>query len=172
LSLILIMNCSKGQTIGSLNNFESGAGWRKQVSEHFNKQDTLILPYRNVIVRNDARGASGYLIKDTLIPTPDSTLRKLLVAGYERNNLKKQVINLEEQINLLNDVIKEHTEKDELQQEYFNNQMKNLQDQLAIAREQVKAFETIVRKERRKRRLVTVGGVLTTGAALFLSLKK
>lgn len=110
--------------------------------------------------------------KDTLIPTPDTTLRKLLIAGEERNNLKKQVRNLEEQIKLLNDVIKEQVSKGELQNEFHQNQMNNLKDQLVIAKGIADEFEKEMKRERRKRRLVTAGGILTTGAALFLTLKK
>ena len=111
-------------------------------------------------------------VTDTLIPTPDTTLRKLLIAGEERNNLKRQVRNLEEQIKLLNDVIQEHVGKDELQEAFYKNQMDNLKDQLAKTKEIADAFEREAKRERRKRRLITFCGVLTTGAALYLSLKK
>lgn len=100
---------------------------------------------------------------DTLIPTPDTTLRKLLIAGEERNNFKRQVVNLEEQIKLLNDVIKEHTNKDEIQRSYYENQMTGLREQLQICKEQVLAFEKIVRRERRKRFWTGASGLLTTG---------
>lgn len=112
------------------------------------------------------------MIKDTLIPTPDTTLRKLLTAGEERNNLKRQIKNLEEQIKLLNEVIQEHVDKDEVQEQFYKNQMDNLRQQLALTKEVADTFEREAKRERRKRRLITVGGIVTTGAAIFLSLKK
>jgi hypothetical protein len=54
----------------------------------------------------------------------------------------------------------------------YNRQIANLEKQVEIYKEQVRGFEQIVRRERRKRRLITGAGILTTGAALFLSLKK
>jgi hypothetical protein len=149
LTLIAIANCSNGQTGGNQNN--------RQILG-------VPAPYPPI--------SEWYAKNDTLIPTPDTTLRKLLIAGEERNNLKRQVRNLEEQIKLLNEVIKEHNSKDEVQQQYYTNQLTNLQSQLDIAKEQVKAFEKMIRVERRKRRAVTIGGILTTGAAILLSIKK
>lgn len=171
LSLIAVMNFCEGQTGGNRNNdsvyFVYGPG-KITISEvepanEWGRKRNLTFKVSKWAIMSPP---------DTSIPTPDTTLRKLLIAGEERNNLKRQVRNLEEQIKLLNDVIKEQVAKDVIQSEYFANQMKNLQDQLALCKEQVKAFENIVRRERRKRRLVTFGGILTTGAALFLSLKK
>jgi hypothetical protein len=135
--------------------------------------------YIDTISPYDYRNVPGFINApyyppriDTLIPTPDTTLRKLLIAGEERNNLKKQVRNLEEQVKLLSEVIKEHEGKDEVQEQAYKNQMDNLKQQLEICKEQVKAFEKMVRAERRKRRAITIGGILTTGAAILLSIKK
>lgn len=63
-------------------------------------------------------------------------------------------------------------EKDVETRDNYDRQITNLEQQISIYKEQVKAFEQIVRRERRKRRLITGAGILTTGAALFLSLKK
>jgi len=108
---------------------------------------------------------------DTLIPTADTTLRKLLVAGEERNNLKRQVINLEEQVKLLNEVIKEQGGRDSLMAQYYTGQMTNLQEQLALCKEQVKVFEKMVRVERRKRFWTGAAGMASTIAMIYLSTK-
>lgn len=159
MSLILLMNYSNGQT-GGLQNEETRI------------LKMLCCPDGGGSINNLQYEQIWHWNVDTLIPTPDTTLRKLLIAGEERNNLKKQVRNLEEQVNLLNEVIKEHDGKDVVQTEYFSNQMKNLQDQIALCKEQVVAFEKMVKMERRKRRLITGAGILTTAGAILLSLKK
>jgi seryl-tRNA synthetase len=149
------MSCCEGQTDGS------------QSDVNFSDY-TLIRGGSS----NITSAVEHYTRTDTIIPTPDTTLRKLLIAGEERNNLKKQVRNLEEQVKLLSEVIKEHEGKDEVQEQAYKNQMDNLKQQLEICKEQVKAFEKMVRAERRKRRAITIGGILTTGAAILLSIKK
>lgn len=144
MSLILIMNFCKGQVSGE----------RSSVARMFPEYYGL---------KN---------IQDTLIPTPDTTLRKLLIAAEERNNLKKQVRNLEEQIKLMDAVIKEQVSKGELQNEFHQNQLDNLRDQLAKVKEIADEFEMEVKREKRRKRWTAVGGIVTTTAALLLTLKK
>lgn len=77
----------------------------------------------------------------------------------------RQLSELKSQIELLE-------EKEQELKNNYQRQIDNLNSQIAIYTDQVKGYEALVKKERRKRRLITATGILTTGAAIFLSLKK
>lgn len=108
--------------------------------------DTICLP--TTAVKKIYSDARAYQLTDSLLKLSERQL----------SELKGQVSLLEE--------------KDVETRGNYEAQIKNLESQVSLYKEQVKAFEQIVRRERRKRRLITAGGILTTGAALFLSLKK
>lgn len=132
----------------------------------------MLIAITNCCAGRMSGNLSSIPYSDTLIPTQDTTLRKLLIAGEERNNLKRQVKNLEEQVRLLNEVIKEQESRDSVMSEYHVNQMNNLKEQIALCKEQIKVFEKMIRVEKRKRFWTGVFGMLSTIIMIFLSLKK
>lgn len=78
---------------------------------------------------------------------------------------EKQVAQLNVSMSLL-------SEKETETKANYEMQLANLTNQIALYKEQINGYERLVKRERRKRRLTTAAGILTTGAALFLSLQK
>lgn len=76
-----------------------------------------------------------------------------------------QLSELKVQVSLL-------TEKEQELRNYFNREISNLENQIALYKDQVVGYEKIVRREKRKRFFTSVAGTLATGAVIFLSLKK
>jgi hypothetical protein len=109
LNLIAAMNFCEGQTDGNPN---------KQTLEY----------------RPDYVGVAPlywHIKADTLIPTPDTTLRKLLIAGEERNNLKRQVLVLEERISGKDAVIKALEGKDSVTVAKYDREIELMKQELS-----------------------------------------
>lgn len=51
-------------------------------------------------------------------------------------------------------------------------QMDFLESQIVTFKDQIKGYETLLKKERRRRRLTTAAGVLTTAGAIYLFIQK
>lgn len=82
----------------------------------------------------------------------------LTIANSQLYELKAQVLLL--------------AEKEQEQRNYFNREISNLENQIALYKDQVVGYEKLVKRERRKRFFTSVAGTLATGAVIFLSLKK
>lgn len=108
---------------------------------------------------------------DTIIPTPDTTLRKLYIAGEERNSLKRQVRSLEETVKLLNEAIKELQEKNELAGEFYKNQIASLKEQIAELELQIQELKKEIKREKFKRTVTGLAGIAATGVMIYLSSK-
>lgn len=78
---------------------------------------------------------------------------------------EKQVAQLNVSMSLL-------SEKETETKANYEMQLANLTNQITLYKEQINGYERLVKRDRRKRRLTTAAGILTTGAALFLSLQK
>ena len=53
----------------------------------------------------------------------------------------------------------------------YQREITNLENQIEVLKDQAKAFESMWKKERKKRRLSQAGGILAVAAAIFLSTK-
>ena len=109
---------------------------------------------------------------DTLIPTPDTTLRKLVIAAEQSKVLKNEVKILEGQIDILNKLVVQYDSRDSVQKTFYQGQITNLQNQVNLYKDQIKGYEKLLKKERRRRRLATFGGILTTGVMAYLFIMK
>lgn len=109
---------------------------------------------------------------DTLIPTPDTTLRKLVIAAEQSNILKVQIEIMEGREVLFNKLIAEMDSKYALMEDFYKKQMANQQQQLNLYADQIKGYEALVKKERRLRRAATFAGIATTAGAIYLFITK
>lgn len=109
--------------------------------------------------------------KDTLC-FPTETIRKVLIDAEKGKVYKEQVGLLNQRVSLLQSQIKELQEKDSANTVTSREQISALLQEQTLCQDQVKTMETILRREKRKRKLITAAGILTTGAAIYLSTLK
>lgn len=130
------------------------------------KQGIFLLPHSDSL-RYDKMDT----IPDTLcfqIPVIKERLTQARLYLYTDSLLKlteQQVLVLQGQLKLVG-------EKEIDLRAMYESQIANLNKQIELYKDQITGYEKLVKLERRKRRLITFGGVLTTGTAIFLSLKK
>lgn len=79
---------------------------------------------------------------------------------------------LEARIAGLNTAIALLNEKDSVTVAGYDNQLKAFREEKAIYIDQLKGYEKLLRRERRKRFFATAGGLLTTGIVTYLAIKK
>lgn len=63
-------------------------------------------------------------------------------------------------------------QKDKETVEGYDKQLKDLLEAKAIYEDQLKGYERLLKRERFKRKLITGAGILATGGAILLSLRK
>lgn len=108
---------------------------------------------------------------DTLcFPVP--TIRKVLIAASQKRVADSLLLIAEKQIAQLQNTISLLGEKDAEQKAMFDNQLDLLRQEITLYKDQIAGYERLVRKERRKRRLATAGGILTTGLMAYLFITK
>lgn len=103
---------------------------------------------------------------------PTETVRSLLINAEQGKLLKKHVLVLNDRISILQSMVTNLEQRDTATVNSYERELSVMREQRALFEDQIKTYETLLRRERRKRRLITATGVLTTGAALFLTLKK
>ena len=107
---------------------------------------------------------------DTLC-LPTESVRGLLISAKQGEVLKGQVTILNDRIALLQATITQLEQKDSAATESCKNQIELLHQEQAIYKDQLNTYEKLLRREKRKRRLATAAGVLTTGIAIWLGTK-
>ena len=92
---------------------------------------------------------------------------KLLVEKkqYDIDILQERITGLQSQIKILN-------EKDSVTVQKYNEQLIVMKDQRTLFEDQLKGYEKLLRKEKRKRFFTAAAGVVTTGLAAYLYLSK
>lgn len=108
--------------------------------------DTLCFPL--AVVRQRLTEARLYRYTDSLLKITEA-----------------QVAELEGRIKLLND-------KDIELKAMYDGQLEALHKEEDIYKQQIKGYETLLKKERRKRRWAIIGGAVATGGALYLYITK
>jgi len=98
--------------------------------------------------------------------------KKIYAAAVQKKLADSLLAIAERQVGELKYKVSLLEEKEAEIKENYLAQVTNLESQITLYKDQIKGYELLVKKERRKRRLITAGGILTTGAAIFLSLKK
>lgn len=108
--------------------------------------DTICLPFQQA--KRVYADALKYKLTDSL----------LKITEAQAYQLKAKIDLLEEQeVDLRNN---------------YQRELANLENTIALLKDQVKGFEKMVRIERRKRRWATFGGIVTTAAAIYFSTLK
>ena len=109
--------------------------------------------------------------KDTLcFPVP--VIRKVLIAASQKKVADSLLLIAEAQVSQLQNTIKLLEDKDIELKTMYDGQLDNLHKQIALYKDQIEGYEKLLRKEKRKRRLITGVGILTTGAMAYLYLTK
>lgn len=99
-------------------------------------------------------------------------LKKILVAAEQKKVLEQQVVILNDRIGVLQSQIDNLTLRDDATVQGYEAQIKLLNDEIAIHKNQVAAMEKIIKRQRRNAFWSKVGGGMTTAAALALFIIK
>jgi CO dehydrogenase/acetyl-CoA synthase alpha subunit len=99
-------------------------------------------------------------------------MKKVYAAAAQKKITDSLLSICERQVTQLENTIKLLDEKDIEQKAMYEGQLENLRQQIALYKDQITGYEKLIRIERRKKRLAIVGGIVTTGAALYLYLTK
>ena len=94
-----------------------------------------------------------------------------MIAAEEAKVLKEQKKILEERITLLQSLVNAVEEKDAAKTAMYEGQIKNLLEQKATYDDQVKTYEKLLRKEKRKRFWTGSVGMAITALAFYIGLK-
>ena len=113
----------------------------------------------------------GQQQSDTLC-LPTNSVRAILIDAEKGKEYKKQVDLLNQRIVLVQSQMKELEQKDSAAIAGFSSQIKTMNEEIALYKDQINGYERMLKRERFKRKMVTVGGVVATGLTLFLTLKK
>lgn len=79
---------------------------------------------------------------------------------------------MNDRIVLLQSMVQELEAKDSATVANYTGQIAALNEQKKLFEDQIKTYEKLLKKERFKRKLTAASGVVTTGLAVFLALKK
>lgn len=99
-------------------------------------------------------------------------VRSLLTAAKQKEVLQERVAIFSARIDTLQAIINTLNEKDAATTEGYKAEIKALNEEIKIYADQVRAFEKLLRREKRKRFFTAVGGTVATGAALYLYITK
>ena len=130
--------------------------------------------YKNVVVFLFAIfmfNANMFSQKDTIC-FEKSVIKKILAAAEQKKVLEQQVVILNQRISGLELTINDLAEKDTATVGSYERQIALMKDQRILFENQIKTFEKMVIKERRKRFWTSVAGTLTTGIGIYLYLTK
>lgn len=123
-------------------------------------------------ITNYCSGLTTLSRSDTLIPTPDTTLRKLVIAAEQSNILKTQIEILEGRELLSQKLIAEMDSKYNMMEDYYKGQLDNMRQQGELYKDQISGYERLLKKQRRKTFLTGAAGFITTGIVTWLAVKK
>lgn len=109
--------------------------------------------------------------KDTLcfdLPT----VRKLLTSAEQGKILKEQVTILNERIANQEIIIDNLKEKDAVTVAAYQKEIEQMKEQRATFEDQIKSYERLLKREKRKRVFTGIAGILTTAATFYIATKK
>lgn len=118
-----------------------------------------------------AGSSYGQKPSDTLC-LPTDNVRGLLISAKQGETLKQQVVILNDRIAILQSLVQQLEQKDSATVSGYKNQIDLLHQEQAIYKDQLNAYEKLLRREKRKRRLTTAAGIVTTGLAIYLGTLK
>ena len=109
---------------------------------------------------------------DTVIRVKASQARKVYADALQKPILEERISILNDRIANFQILIKALEEKDSLANINYMLQVGALLEEKKIYQDQLNTYEKLLKRERRKRRLATAGGIVTTGLAIYLGFVK
>ena len=103
---------------------------------------------------------------------PVEVAKKVLIAAEQKKELDKQVSLLNERISNLQQLITTLEDKNSLIAQGYQLQIKTLLEEKATYEDQIKTYEKLLRKERRKRKAVAGAGITVAGILTYLLISK
>lgn len=94
-----------------------------------------------------------------------------MIAAKQGDVLKEQVKILNEKVTLLQSMVLNLEQKDSANTSQSVNQVALFKQEIDLYKDQIKTFEKLLRREKRKRFFATAGGVITSGIILYLTNK-
>lgn len=94
-------------------------------------------------------------------------VRKVLIAAEQKKVLAEQVTLLNMRIAGMENQINTLKQKDAQTVKSYEDQLVEIRNQRNTFEEQIKELNKIIKKEKRKRKLTALAGLVTTGAAIF-----
>ena len=94
-----------------------------------------------------------------------------MIAAKQGDVLKEQVKILNEKVTLLQSMVLNLEQKDSANTSQSVNQVALFKQEIDLYKDQIKTFEKLLRREKRKRFFATAGGVMTSGIILYLTNK-
>jgi len=94
-----------------------------------------------------------------------------VIAAKQGDVLKEQVKILNEKVTLLQSMVLNLEQKDSANTSQSVNQVALFKQEIDLYKDQIKTFEKLLRREKRKRFFATAGGVITSGIILYLTNK-
>jgi hypothetical protein len=101
-----------------------------------------------------------------------AVIKKVLAAAEQKKVLEAQLSILEGRITNFQEMIQTFAVKDSLTVATYDTQLKAYKEEKAIYQDQLKGYERLLRRQKRKTFLTGAAGLLTTGAALYLFMQK
>jgi len=101
-----------------------------------------------------------------------AALKRILTAAEQKKVLDGQVVILNDHIAILNSLVKVLQDKDTATVGSYERQIAVMKEQRVIYDDQIKTFEKLLRREKRKRFWTGAAGMASTIAMIFLTLKK
>ena len=94
-----------------------------------------------------------------------------MIAAKQGDVLKEQVKILNERVTLLQSMVLNLEQKDSANTSQSVNQVALFKQEIDLYKDQIKTFEKLLRREKRKLFFATAGGVMTSGIILYLTNK-
>ena len=94
-----------------------------------------------------------------------------MIAAKQGDVLKEQVKILNERVTLLQSMVFNLEQKDSANTSQSVNQVALFKQEIDLYKDQIKTFEKLLRREKRKRFWASAGGVITSGIILYLTNK-
>lgn len=108
---------------------------------------------------------------DTIcLPIP--VFKKVYSAALEKKYVDSLLVLTEKQVAELRHTVDLMQEKDSELKLRYEDQITNLNSQIGLYKDQLNTYEKLLRLEKRKRRLTTAAGIITTGLAIYLGTLK
>lgn len=106
------------------------------------------------------------------ICAPVAQMKKVYAAAAQKKVADSLLSIAERQVSQLQNTIKLLNEKDLELKLMYEGQIANLNQQIAIYKDQITGYEKLLRREKRKRFFTSAAGVLTTGIMAYIYLTK